>query len=308
MPGNITNAAQNLEQADLCVLEAFTSGARGYISQYENVFVIETPQRRDERFTIVKTDSAVQEVPDGGAYPLQAVNEIGANTISVRVYKSAIEISDLADLFDNYGSIVKTAMTRGYHFKAKTDLLSADFLNNATSTTSPYGFNVAGTTYPLFGTTQPIGDSGLTQSNRISGNLIKDTLNQARVAMRNMKDHDGMIAAYQARRLVTPTIETMNAYQLSVSPDEPESANRNLNYLKTLGLELIEWPLLSSDTACFLLADKSDIGCKGLRLEVKEMPTMRRILNPMTGNWQYQFRQVLFPGVIDYMGAVSIGL
>lgn len=305
---SLTTAGLNLEQADLKVKDAFVGGARGYISAYEKVFIIETPDRRDERFTIVKTDSGVQDVADGGAYPLQPANEIGANTISVHVYKSALEISDLADLFDNYGSIVKTAMTRGYHFKAKTDALCADFLNNATSSSAPYGFNVAGTTYALVGTTQPIGDSGATQSNRVSGNLIKDNANQARVLMRNMKDHDGMIAAFQPRRIVYPTIEGMNAWQLFYSPNEPESANRNLNYLNTLSVEPIEWPLLTSSTACFLLADKSDIGTKGLRLEVKEMPTMRRILNPTTGNWQYQFRMVMFPGVIDYMGVVSIGL
>ena len=305
---SITTAGLNLEQADLRVKEAFVGGARGYISAYEKVYIIETPERKDERFVIVKTDSGVSEVADGAAYPLQAVNEIGANTISVRVYKSAIEISDLADLFDNYGSIVKSAMTRGYHFKAKTDLLGADFLNNATSTSAPYGFNVAGTTYALCGATQPIGDSGTTQSNRVTGNLHKDTANQADVLLTNMKDHDGMVSTFQARRIVYPTVEGMNAYQIFQSPNEPESANRNLNYLNTFSIERIRWPLLTSSTACFLLADKSDIGAKGLRMEVKEMPTMRRIMNPATGNWQYQFRMVLFPGIVDYMGVVSIGL
>ncbi len=100
----------------------------------------------------------------------------------------------------------------------------------------------------------------------------------------------------------------MNAFQISTSPGEPESANRNDNYLKTLGLQLIEWPLLTSTTGCFLLADKSDVGCKGLRLEVKEMPTGRRILHPDTGCWVYQFRMVLYPGVVDYLGFVTIGV
>lgn len=306
---SITTAAVNLEQADLKVKKAFVAGVNGYQETYPDVFIIETPERKDERFTIVKTDAAVQEVADGAAYPLQPVNEIGANTITVRVYKSAIEISDLADLYDNYGSIAQSAGTRGYQFKFKTDLLCADFLNNATSTSSPYGINVAGQTIALVGTTQPIGDSGNTQSNRVSGNLTKTTANNARVLMRNMQDHDGMIAGWQPRRIVHPTIEGMNAWQLFYSPDEPESANRNLNYLQAkVKLQDVEWPLLTSQTACFLLADKSDYGAKGLRLEVKEMPTMRRILNPTTGNWQYQFRMVLFPGLVDYMGVVSIGL
>lgn len=303
-----TYVAQNLEQADLRVKDAFTTGAKGYKATYDSVFIIETPERYNERFTIVKTDSSVQEVNDGAAFPTQNINELGANTITQRVYKSAIPISDLTDLFDNYGSIVQVAQTRGYHFKNKTDQLCADFLNNATSTTSPYGINIAGTTTSLVSTTEPIGDTGSTQSNRVSGALDKTTLNQARVLMRKMKDHDGMIANYIPQRLVIPSEELMNAWQICMSMGEPESANRNDNWTKTLGLNLIEWPLLSSTTGCFLMADKSDVGMKGLRLEVKEMPSMRRVMDTNTGNWVYQIRMVLFPGVIDYLGLVSIGV
>lgn len=303
-----TYVAQNLEQADLKVKEAFSTGARGYVSTYDKVFIIETPERYNERFTIVKTDSGVLEVADGAAFPSQNISELGANTITQRVYKSAIPISDLADVFDNYGSIVRVANTRGAHFKQKVDQLCASFLNNATSTSGDYGINIAGTTTALTSTTQPIGDTGLTQSNRISGNLDKTSLNQARILMRKMKDHDGMIANYQARRLVVPSEEVMNAWQITYSKDEPESANRNDNYINTLGLQVIEWPLLTSTTGSFLMANKSDVGMKGLRLEVKEMPSMRRILDTHTGNFVYQIRMILYPGVIDYLGLVTIGL
>lgn len=305
-----TTVGLNLAQADVLVKEAFVSGVKGYLSQYENVFIIEEPKRYDEKFTIVKTDSGVSQVQDGAAYPQQTVNELGTNTITVNVYKSAIALSDLTELFSdaNYGKITEAVKTRGYHFRAKTDAIAAAFLNNSTSTTAPYAINVAGTNYSLVSTTSPIGDSGATQSNRQSGNLDKTTLNSARVLMRKMKDHDGMIANYQARRLVTPPEETMNAWQLTMSSGEPESANRNDNYIKTLGLEVIEWPLLSSTTGCFLLAAKDDFGAKGLRLEVKELPTSRRILHPDTGNWNYQFRMVLNAGVVDMLGVVSIGV
>lgn len=305
-----TQVGLNLAQADLLVKEAFVAGVKGYESQYENVFIIETPKRLDEKFTILKTDSSVQEVADGAAYPTQSINELGMNTITVKVYKSAIPISDLTEAFaeDNYGKISESAKTRGYHFKAKTDALGAAFLNNATSSSAPYGINVAGTTYSLVGTTQPIGDSGATQSNRVSGSLDKTTLNAARVLMRKMKDHDGMIANYQARRLVVPSEEVMNAWQITASSGEPESANRNDNYIKTLGLQIIEWPLLTSTTASFLMAAKDTFGMKGLRMEVKELPTSRRILSQITGNWQYQFRMILQPGIIDFLGLVSIGL
>lgn len=308
-----TYVSQNLEQADLRVKEAFTTGARGYLANYDKVFIVETPERYNERFTIVQTNSAVQEVADGAAFPTQNISELGANTITQMLFKSSIPISDFSDLFDNYGAIVKVAATRGYHFKNKTDQLCADFLNNSTSTTSPYGINIAGTTTALVSATQPIGITGSTQSNRQTGNLDATTLNSARVLMRRMKDHDGMIANYQPRRLVVPPEEKMNAWQILMSPGNPESANRNQNYLGVgpdvnSGTEIIEWPLLSSTTGCFLLADKSDVGMKGLRLEVKEMPSMMRVKDGTTGNWVYQIRMALAPGVIDYMGLVSIGV
>lgn len=296
--------------ADKKIKEEFVAGVKGYLPQYQRVFIIETPERRNEAFSILKTNSAVTQVQDGGAYPQQDIKELGANYIAVNVFKSAIAMSDLTEVFaeKNYGKVSEAAKTRGYHFTQKTDVLCADILNNGTSTSAPYGINIAGTTYAQFSTTSPIGDSGATQSNRQSGNLDKTTLNSARVLMRKMKDHDGMVANYQVRRLVVPVEETMNAMQLCFSAGEPESANRNDNYLKTLGLEVIEWPQLTSTSACFLLAAKDDFGTKGLRLEVAELPSVRRILSQVTGNWNWQWRMILAPGVIDYLGAVSIGL
>lgn len=298
--------AQNLEQADKKVKEAFASGANGYLATYDKVFIIETPERYNERFTIVKTDSSVLEVADGAAYPSQRINEIGANVITQKLYKSALPISDFTEMFDNYGTIMRVAGTRGYHFKQKVDQECADFLNQATSVSGKYGINVAGSLTALASATQPIGDSGQTQSNRVTGNLDKTTLNQARVLMRKMKDHDGMIANYQPRRLVVPSEEVMNAWQITYSKGEPESGNNNDNYIKTLGLQIIEWPLLTSTTRSFLLADKSDVGMKGLRLLVKQMPSMRRIVDTNTGNVVYQIRMALAPGVIDYLGSVMI--
>ncbi len=303
-----TYVAQNLEQADLKVKKAFATGAMGYESTYQKVFNIETPQRYNERFVLVQTDSAVQEVTDGAAFPTQNIKEIGANEITVGIYKSAIPISDLTMLFDNYGSVAKIAATRGYHFKQKTDQLCADFLNNGTATSGEYGINIAGITTSLFSATQPIGDLGLTQSNRVTGGLSKTTLNQARVLLRKMQDHDGMIANYRPSRLIVPPEETMNAWQLTQSPNEPESAFNNLNYLaKQLGIEVIEWPLLDSTTDCFLMAPKGDVtNMYGLRLEVKEMPAIRRVQDTNTGNWVYQMRMVLAPGVVNYLASVGI--
>ena len=305
---SMTTGARNIEQIDKKVKEVFIAGANGYNPMYNKVFNIETPERFDERYTTTKTDAAVLEVADGGAFPTQPIVEIGANQITQRIFKSAIQIGDVAELFDNYGAIERTAQTRGYQMVAKIDILGADILNNSTSTSAPYGINIAGTTTSLFSTTQPIGDSGDTQSNRVSGDLDKTTLNSAYVAMRKMKDHDGMIAGFQARRLVVPMEEFQNAWQICMSRGEPESANRNDNFSQTLGLEIIPWQQLSSTTACFLLADKGMMQARGLRYPIKEMPTIRRLFDTKTGTHMYTFRMFVAPGLTDYQGCVSIGL
>jgi len=301
----LTTANDNLLQVDKRVKKAFVAGAKGYKSHYEQVFIVETPERRNEKYTIVKTNSGVQEVNDGSPYPVQGIEEISDATISVRVYKSAIVISDLAEAFDNYGAIERTAKMRGYHFKAKMDQLGADFLNNPLAINAPYGFNIASTTTSLVSTTQPIGDTGLVQSNRITAALNKTSFNDANVALMTQRDHDGMLVNYQADRLVVSAYEGMNAWQLARSWGEPESANRNDNYLRTLNINPIVWPLLNQNVN-FLMADKSDTGAKGLRYLVKELPSARRILDQRTGNPMYQMRMIIFPGVVDYQGMVGI--
>jgi hypothetical protein len=107
-----TLGSPNLEQLDLKVKEAFVAGVRGYDACYQDIFIIETPQRKNERFTIVKTDSSIQEVADGGEFPSKSTNEIGANEISQKVFKSSNSIGDFADAFDNYGSKTKSNVAK----------------------------------------------------------------------------------------------------------------------------------------------------------------------------------------------------
>lgn len=301
-------ASANLEQVDKKIMEAYVAGDNAYQSTYDLIFRVRTPERKDERFTIVKTNNAVTETADGGAYPTQPVYEIGANEINQKVYKSAIAIGDLSEAFSANTVIEEVAMQRGQDFQNETDQICTNFLDNVTSTTAPYGINIDGTDYAMVSTTQPIGDTGATQSNRVTSVLAKDSLNTARTRMKKMKDHNGRIASKRPQRLVTPVEETMNAWELTYSPGEPESANRNRNYINTLGIKLIENHLLSDTQGCFLLAEQAATGARGLMLLIKESPTMRRVRNDETGNWNYQLRMILNAGVNDYFGLVSIGI
>jgi len=302
-----------LLNVDKKVLLSFQAGARSYIPTYDKIFNIDKPQRKDEKYGIIKLDNAAPEVADGAAFPESNISEVGEATITTKVFKSAVPISDLSEAFDNYGAIEQAASRKSYQFMYAIDQLGALFLNNATSTTAPYSFTIGGTANALVGDSQSVGDTGVTFDNKITGTLDKTTLNSANVQLMIMPTHENIIAGYQARRLVVPVVEKMNAWQIAYSPEEPESANRNRNYMNTLGLEIIPWALYTNTgsaataTACMLLADKGENGARGLRYVITEMPTVRRVLSQTTGNWVYQVRMLLNAGVTDWQGVVGIG-
>lgn len=302
--------ANNLLQANKRVKDVFNGGFSDYIPQWNKVFITDVPQRLDEQFTIAKVGNEVTEVTDGGDAPESSVVELGANTITTKLYKAAVTAGDFSELFDNYGMVNKLISSKGRDFSYKMDELAVSFLNNATSTTTPYGININGTTYPLAGNSQAIGDSGSTQDNRIAGSLDKTVANQARVALMTQKGHNGNIAGRQLRRIVVPSAENMNAWEIFRSPKEPESANNNDNFMNTLGVQIIEWPLLdlNSSSVCFLLADQSENGAYGLRMMVKLSPTMQHVMDTDSGCHKWIFKMAVQPGVVDYLGLVSIGL
>ena len=306
----MTVAAQNLEQADKRVKEAFVEGYNSYRTVYDKIFIVEPPQRLNERFTIVKTDSDVLEVADGAPFPSGQITEIGANVISQKVFKASIIMSDLAEHFDPYGAMSQVATQKGTHFNFKLDSLAAALLNNATSTSAPYGFNVAGTTTAMVSTSQPIGDSGLTQSNRLSGAHDRTNANLARSTLIKMKTHDKTPIGYQLTRIVVPTIEEMNTWQMWVSTGDSETANNGMNGLRGLqgSVEIIQWQLLTDGNYAFYLAARNNAGAKGLRYEIKLYPEMRRIINQQTGTPEYQVRMICNPGIVDYQGIVSVGV
>lgn len=303
-----TAGSQNLNSLNKLVLEQFVAGKNAAATIYDRLAIIQTPTRKDEKFNILTVDATVHEVADGGAFIPRGVEELPANTVTQKIYKDAVTMGDFAKEFDNYGSILEAAMSFGYQYETKIDELVIDFFNNATSTTAPYGVNVGGTTVAMAGTTQAIGATGATQSNRVSGNLDLSTASAAKVLMNKMKDHNGKLGNFTMTRVLVPSEEAINAWQMFRSPGNPETSNNNANYFNSKPMEIIESPRLTSTTACFFMADKSAIGAKGLRLLIKRRPSMTAIRLQDSGVMQYQYSMMLAPGLIDYLGIVSVGL
>ena len=301
-----TIANNLLAEVDKKVLESFQSGAKAYITKYQDVFDIKVPERKDEQFSILALNNAVTQVNDGGAYAKSDINEVGLNQISMQLFKESVQLSDFSTMYDNYGSIAMAAMDKGRQFNFKIDQMGASYIDNAASSSTPYGFTIGGTSTSLVSNTNVIGITGETYDNRITGSLNKTSLNNAYTALKKMPGHDGNIAGYQAKRLLVPQDQEMNAWQIVRSAGEPESANNNFNFTNTMGLELIVWPLLSSSSACLLMADKGYNGSRGVICTVKQMPKVKRIISQNTGCPEYQIDMAIAFGFVDWLGVVGI--
>ena len=208
-------------------------------------------------------------------------------------YKESLPITKLLQRFDNYGVIVEEASKQGYRARLTMDRACANVLNNAAGTSTVWDG------HPLAYATHHVGNTGTTQSNVVSGALTESSLNAAQIALRKMVDHNGQEMALMPRTLVVPVNLAKKAFELTASQGSPESANRNSNFLNTLGLQVVVWELLTSTTQWLLLADKV---FTRFRLLPSIAPTVEYIRRPETGNHEYQLQFDIAVGVVDYLG------
>lgn len=296
-------AAQNLQQVNQEVAEVFGLATVSRRESWDRIFKLKTPKRKDEKLTIIKLDNNVTETSDGGAYTPSTIKEIGEYTITQKIFKDNITLGDFAEEFDNYGAIKQAAMEKGMDYAYERDNLAAAFLNNPTSTTGPFGFVVDGANKtPLASATQPIGDTGLIQSNLVVGGFDYDKFFEGHNLLKLMKRHNNNKASYQAARFVYPTEKFKVVHETFYSSGTPKDANNSKNPIPSLNIELIEWDLLTNPNICFLMGPLATT--PSFTYMVKRNPSMRVIRNQQTNNIDYQFDMMLQAGIADYQSVV----
>lgn len=291
----------NLSVSDKLVLEATNEGANAYKPQGDKIFKQVEAQRLNEKFSIHAVDGSFSSVGESAAYPAVNVDEVASKTLSQVSYKKEIPVSKLMQRFGSAynGVVMEIAGKLGYQANHTIDTLKANILVNADgSTTTAHG-------YALEYASQPIGNlPGQTQSNTIPGALSETNLNEANKILNKQKSHDGLIGGACPRGckkyLVVPEELAMTGYKLTKSQTGPETANRETGYINTLGIELVVWPLLTSTTDWFLIADKR---WSSLRYAYKIQPTTNVVAHSETnGSKLYQIDFTGVAGAPDYLG------
>jgi len=289
-------------EVDLLVKKEFLSGYETYSPVGPKLFNIGSPDRLNEKESVVTTDGDIPAVAEGAAYPASLARELGTVTYTSVEYKRKCGITALMDDFSNYGTTMKLMKKAGYRARYKQDELLADVLNGGFATTTVWDGDY------LFSASHNIGDTGLTQSNLGSGALSETSLINAYTALGTMKDHENLVMPLSVAYLVVPQALAPKAYELTHSLGGPETADRKDNFINSLKIQTVVWPLLDghSSTAWFLLTEKM---WHALTAYQKVAPSMKMYTDDDTDNMWEKIRFVQVQGATDYLGVVgSTGL
>lgn len=292
----MSNTALNPADVDRLVIEAFTSGWETYTPKYQYIFTEMDPERFDEKVSITASGGFIPTVAQGADFPQVNIQEVGEKTFTQLDYKEALPITTLLRRFDNYGVVMEEAAKQGYRARLTMDLVGANVMNNAFTTSTVFdGLSI-------YNASHVIGNTGLTQSNLLTGSLSDNELNQMQYTLRRQQDMNGQAMALLPRTLVVPPELAKKAFELTASYGAPESANRNSNFFNTMGMDVVVWELLTSTTANFLFSEKL---FNYFRYFVSIEPTIEYVRIPSNGNYEYQLEFAMSAGSGSYLGTVA---
>jgi phage major head subunit gpT-like protein len=226
-----------------------------------------------------------------------------ANKLTTYVIDYAKGVPLSKDLFDDNLHNVYDATVTDMALKARRtqDYTAMGVYRGAFVTTTIHdGTYLIAASHTLIG--------GGTQSNLITGALSTTTLNNAIVALAEMKSQDGVIMGSVPSALLVPPALWKHALEITESALIADSANNNLNvYRSAMGLKVYTSPYLGaaaggSDTAWFLLAPEHSV-TRLVRQGVQTALTDWTYSKNRSYYFQANYREVTY--AVDYIGIVG---
>jgi len=219
---------------------------------YPEIFNVETSDRSIEQDTevsgvgllaaIAETEPITTDQPTGGYNKTYRHNKYGLS-----IPTSEEMISD-----DKWRLVKASHQSLGKSTKETQELQAWGVINSGFSTNGYDGV-------PLFSASHPLVKAGGVQSNTgTSADLSDLSLKAALTQFEGMKDHAGLLQRVQPRKLIVAPDNRWMAYQLTGNPNEPGTANRNINTLKNAqdGMPTpMVIPYLTDADAWFLFAE-----------------------------------------------------
>lgn len=219
----------------------------------------------------------------GEGEPAAFDNFVQGNDKTIYPENFALAMAITQDMWDDdkTGHIKKAFQELGKAAAYTRELLFWDLLNSGFVTTNRVGID----SLALFGAHTYVGQAGTYSNYAATGSSLSMTTLQAGLDnFEKLRNERGVPMVMKPRILLVPPELRWKAEELLKSEYNPEDANMKVNTVANKGLQFMVCHHLSSTTAWFLLAAKTD---HDLRYMVRKPLALKSYDDPDTGNAKF---------------------
>lgn len=216
------------------------------------------------------------------------------------VYTTGFVISDESIQDDKYAPSILQFSTKqaAFSMRQSKEIVAATLLSNAATTT----FLSDG--QPLLSTSHALAKSGGTFSNTLSipSDLSEASLEALMVQMMTIPNDAGLIISCTAKKLIVTPNDMFNAYRITKSPLQVNTANNNSNAIKDMGMlsDGIGIARFSSlNSGWFIMSNIQDQG-NGMILVQRNSVKMKAQDQFDTNSVKYAFDERYVVGCADF--------
>ena len=270
-----------------------------YPPEYEAVFSANTSTKAFEEDVLLQGFGNAPTKDEGAAISYDTASQQWTARYQHETVALAFSITEEAEEDGQYGSIASRYTKALARSMASTkEIKAANILNNATSTTDPYG---GGDGVALLSASHPTTNG--TQSNTLAtaADLSETSLESMLIQIADMKDDRGLRVAAQGTTLIIPTAYTFTAERLLDSQLRTGTADNDINAIRNGGYLPQGYHImrrLTDSDAFFILTDVPD----GMKM-FQRSPMKKGMEGDFeTGNVRYKVRERYSFGFTDWRG------
>ena len=270
-----------------------------YPAEYAPVFEANTSQKAFEEDVLLTGFGAAPTKDEGAGISYDAASQQWTARYQHETVALAFSITEEAEEDGLYGSIASRYTKALARSMASTkEIKAANILNNATSTTDPYG---GGDGVAMLSTSHPTQNGNQSNTLSTAADLSETSLESILINIADMKDDRGLRIAAQGTMLIIPTAYSFVAERLLESQLRTGTADNDLNAIKSVGYLPQGYHVmrrLTDSDAFFIKTDVPD----GLKM-FQRSPMRRGMEGDFeTGNVRYKVRERYSFGFTDWRG------
>lgn len=243
------------------------------------------------------TMAGIQQAPEkseGAAVFVDSAIEGYSKTYLPVTYAISIVVSEELKEDNRLSLLEDTYRSLGLSMYQTRQVTAFNVFNDGFSDTGPDGVSLFNTAHPMIG--------GHSYANRPSTDIAFSIagMREMEVDMMRQVNHRNINVHLMPRTIIVPPELAQSAYEVLRSPERPDTDNRAINTFHGSNYKLIVSPFLTSETAWFAIADKTQ---HQLRFYDRVAPSSKTWEDEKTGDINTRIRCRFDVGYSDFPGA-----